>query len=101
MVNVGVLGQPQRDETAPQTFSRRQKGGARRRGDRMRRRDFLGLLAGATACPFAARTSERIPRIGYLSPLSAEEWDKALIQSFEAGLNELGYVPGKLAQAPG
>src|SRR5208283_5170770 len=40
------------------------------------------------------RAEERIPRIGFLAPPSAEA-EKAQFEAFEAGLGELGYVPGK------
>jgi putative ABC transport system substrate-binding protein len=62
----------------------------------MRRREFLRLLPGAaTAWPLAARArqSERLARIGYLSPDSASR--TALDDAFLVGLRDLGYVEGK------
>ena len=48
----------------------------------MRRRDFIaGLGLAAAQWPFLARAEPRVARIGYLSPLSAEDWDKALIEA--------------------
>ena len=61
----------------------------------MRRRSFLAGLGSATAWPLAARAEQRVPRIGFLNPVSAVDADKAQIEAFEAGLRELGYVPGK------
>jgi putative tryptophan/tyrosine transport system substrate-binding protein len=59
----------------------------------MRRRTFLAAL-GAAACTFAARADERIPRIGYLHQATAEV-NKPLLEAFEAGLKDLGYIPGE------
>src|SRR5271154_248408 len=68
----------------------------RRAGDRMTRREFAAALGCvAVAWPLAARAEQRIPRIGYLSPLSAADSDEVSTGAFEAGLGELGYVPGK------
>ena len=61
----------------------------------MRRRSFLAGLGSATAWPLAARAGQGVPRIGFLNPVSAVDADKVQIEAFEAGLRELGYVPGK------
>jgi len=57
----------------------------------MRRREFIGLLGGAAAWPFAARGQqrERIARIGYLGLGSA------INPAFLEGLRDLGYVEGE------
>src|SRR5664279_2640300 len=62
----------------------------------MRRREFITLIGGAAAWPRAAWTqqSERIPRIGYLSPISASE-EAVYRDEFRAGLRDLGYIEGK------
>jgi putative ABC transport system substrate-binding protein len=61
----------------------------------MRRRDFIRMLACATASwPFAARAQRRIARIGYLSPTSC----CSSIRPFPAflnGLRDLRYVEGE------
>jgi putative ABC transport system substrate-binding protein len=54
------------------------------------------LLIGASLGTAAAQPSERIPRVGYLSPGSSS--DPARLRRFEAfrqGLRELGYVEGR------
>ena len=69
---------------------------SRRRGDRVRRREFITLLGGAAAAwPLAARAQQpsRVPKIGYLSPVSASSGFLAY-EMFRQGLRELGYVDG-------
>ena len=63
----------------------------------MRRREFLGVLGGAVAAwPLIARAqqADRVPRIGYLSPVSAASGFAARDELFRQGLRELGYVDG-------
>ena len=60
----------------------------------MRRRAFIAALGcTAAAWPLAARAEQRIRRIGYLDPFPDD--NNRIIGAFEAGLSELGYVPGK------
>jgi putative ABC transport system substrate-binding protein len=63
----------------------------------MRRRAFIGLVGGAVVWPLAARSEQRIARIGYLTPATADA-NEALFEEFEAGLAQLGYVPGKTVE---
>ena len=60
----------------------------------MRRREFIGLLAGTTAVPFAVRAQQRKHwRIGFLrfGPAST---NAARVEALRAGLRDLGYVEG-------
>ena len=60
----------------------------------MRRRDFITLLGGAAAMPFAARAQQsKVARIGalYIGTADAESFKKELRE----GLGELGYVEGQ------
>jgi putative ABC transport system substrate-binding protein len=61
----------------------------------MRRREFLGVLGGATAWPLAARAQQPAPPvIGFLHPGSPEGYAKYW-DGFRKGLGEAGYVEGR------
>ena len=63
----------------------------------MNRRACIMLLGGAAAVwPLAARAQQpsRVPKIGYLSPVSAASGFLARDEMFRQGLRELGYVDG-------
>jgi hypothetical protein len=70
----------------------------RRRGDRMRRRDFVRSLGAATAAwPLAARAQQpaRMRRIGVLMALpETDQGAKALLLEFERGLADSGWTDG-------
>ncbi len=59
------------------------------------RRAFIGTLAGALAAPLVAEAQApaKVPRIGFLSPLSRT--DDPRLEAFLQGLRELGYVEGQ------
>jgi putative ABC transport system substrate-binding protein len=61
----------------------------------MRRREFMTLIGGAVAVPFAARAQQagRIPRVGYLFSFTPAEGQQ-LWEACRQGLRELGYVEG-------
>src|SRR5262245_5800142 len=64
----------------------------------MQRRDFITLLGGAVALPFAARAqeSERMRRIGVLMPGTADDAEyKIRLAAFLQGLQQLGWSDGR------
>ena len=63
----------------------------------MRRREFITLVGGATAVPFAALSQQparvrRVPNVGVLNYAAA---DDALVNEFRSALGELGHVEGQ------
>ena len=70
----------------------------RRRGDRMKRREFITLLAVRSAWPLAARAQqrERMRRIGVLLPATADDPEfQARVGAFLQGLALLGWNIGR------
>jgi putative ABC transport system substrate-binding protein len=60
--------------------------------DRLRRREFITLLGGATAWPLAAHAQEpALAVIGFLSGESPGPW-RDMVAAFQRGLNESGYI---------
>ena len=64
----------------------------------MRRRDFVALLSGAAAWPFAARAQqpERVRRVGVLQPTAENDPEtQARTKAFRQGLAALGWTEGR------
>jgi putative tryptophan/tyrosine transport system substrate-binding protein len=60
----------------------------------MRRREFIMLLGGSAAWPFAARAQQAVPTIGFLSLASPKPYARN-VSAFLQGLGEAGYVEGQ------
>jgi putative ABC transport system substrate-binding protein len=63
----------------------------------MKRREFLGLVAGGIAWPAAGTAQEQLPLIGFLSSRSPED-SKPHLAGFLRGLEAFGYIDGKTAK---
>ena len=95
---IGILrfrSDNQRSKTCTEPFSSDQDK-LRRSSDDLKRLGLLVTVFVLAICGDVARAQQtkKVPRIGYLSPLSASS-GRAGLQAFRQGLRESGYVEGK------
>src|SRR5262249_49929194 len=64
----------------------------RRAGDRVKRREFIGLVGGAAAWPFTASAQQQ-GKIATIGILAIEPWSP--IDTFRRALHDLGYIESK------
>ena len=65
--------------------------------DRLKRREFISLIGGAVAWPFAAEAQQggRMPRIGALMAQAEDDPDRGVrVAAFAQGLQQLGWTIG-------
>jgi len=63
----------------------------------MRRREFITLISGAAAWPFAARAQQpAMPVIGFLHP-SSPSAETYRLRAFRQGLKDAGFIDGENA----
>jgi hypothetical protein len=65
------------------------------RGDRVKRRELIALLGGATAWPLAAQAQQQpMPVVGFVNSASPGGY-VPMVAAFRQGLKEAGYVEGQ------
>src|SRR3954447_11989594 len=67
----------------------------------MRRREFVGLVAGAAVWPVAARAQQpdfKYPRIVAFSGMANDGMGRAYFKAFKEALEALGWVDGRNAR---
>src|SRR5262249_41567524 len=96
---IRARAQPQ-DSQGTQPRRAGQAAYARRRGDRVKRREFITLLGGAVAWPLAARAQqgERMRRIGLLMGAADDPEGQARVTALKQGLQDLGWTDGRNIQ---
>jgi|ERR1700730_5212092 ABC-type uncharacterized transport system substrate-binding protein len=70
-------------------------GGDRMQFDQLKRREFITLVGGAAAWPFAARAQQTaMPVVGVMHG-GSQKGQENVVAAFEQGLGEAGYITGK------
>src|SRR5262249_13602439 len=91
------VGHQSQDRRRPWTYDPAATLHLRRRGDRIRRREFITLLSGAVvAWPLVAREQpvKTLPTIGFLGASTSLNWTH-WTNAFMRRLGELGWIDGR------
>src|SRR3974377_250987 len=93
-----MCNQPQDGKTTRAHYAAR-PARPRRRGDRMRRREFITLIAcAAAAWPVGARAQQSKTPVGMgMLPigLPSNAYDKSLVEAFRQGLRDIGIIENR------
>src|SRR5262249_55060178 len=69
--------------------------GSRRRGDRMKRRQFISLLGGAAVAWPARAQQPAMPVVAFVTPSERDGFPPRYVAAFRKGLGDTGYIEGQ------
>ena len=61
----------------------------------MRRREFISLIAGATAWPVTGRGQQTMPVVGFVFSGAPSAIAALYVKAFKRGLEEVGFIEGQ------
>jgi putative ABC transport system substrate-binding protein len=61
----------------------------------MKRREFIGIIGGASAWPIMMRAQQPLPVIGFLTGYSLDATGPQRLDAFKQGLVEAGFIEGR------
>src|SRR5262245_48398062 len=91
------VGDQSQDGKDPRSDRAADAAGPRRRGGRVKRREFITLLGGAaTAWPLAARAQQpaKLPTVGFIGSDTPDAY-AVLLRAFRVGLKATGFIEGQ------